>query len=145
VFRLLKAQGLVWILTLASCSDSPVAPGPPEQSSSSNTATLASCGSPAPTVLAPSNGATVRGSVVVSAELLEGPCFIAASTVMTITSGSGAVIASLCDNGIPASRTWDTTQVKDGPYLVTAQRACSCNLACAEVSDPVRLFVSNGT
>lgn len=91
------------------------------------------CGLEPPPLLTPANGAVVSGQVLLSAPLLEGPCFIAATVVFTVRNANGATVFRGCDNDIPARRTWDASTAKNGAYRISAQRACNCD-ACAEAS-----------
>jgi hypothetical protein len=85
------------------------------------------CGYEPPPLRAPESGALLSGMVVLIAPLLEGPCYVTASVVFTVTDASGRVVYRGCDNDIPARGFWDTTLTENGAYRITTQRACSCN------------------
>lgn len=107
-------------------------------------ATFARCDGEAPRVLEPGDGAVVSGEVVITAELLEGPCFIAACTFVTVFAESGAVVHRGCDDGVPARIRWDTLDgVEDGRYSIRAQRGCRCDVACPELGEAIRVVVQN--
>ena len=86
----------------------------------------------------------MSGTVTIQAELLENPCNIAATTVISVVNAGGAVVFSACDNDLPARVRWDTTRVANGRYTIRGQRSCSCNRICSELGSPVGVTVSNG-
>jgi len=99
------------------------------------------CANEPPPLLTPQDGAVLSGPVVISAPLLEGPCFIAATVVFEVLNAAGTVVLVRCDNDLPAHTTWDTTAVKNGVYTIRAHRACHCN-ACALYSS-ITVTVAN--
>jgi len=106
--------------------------------------TFAACNGAGPQILAPDDGAVVSGTVTIVAQLLEDPCFIAASTFVTVFDEGGEVVHRSCDNGLPAEVRWDTLgAVNGGSYLIRAQRGCGCRTACPELGEPIRVHVQN--
>jgi hypothetical protein len=94
-------------------------------------------------LLAPTDGATVSGTVEIQAPLLENPCFIAAAVYFTVIDGEDRVVFAKSDNGLPAIVHWDTCQVPNGTYAIRSQRACNWAPACSELGGPVHVQVLN--
>lgn len=111
----------------------PSPPSPPTLPPIGDGARPKACGYPPPPLLTPRAGAVVSGEVVISAPLLEGPCYIVAAIVFMVADSNGNRVHRGCDNDVPAHTTWDTTRVPNGLYWITAQRACYCD-PCAEYS-----------
>jgi len=115
----------------------------PSPTASPVTLSVPACGMGPPLVLAPADGATLEAVTVLSAELLEGPCIIAAFTFFSVVDADERVVFTGCDNDIPARVRWDTSKVPNGRYALRAQRACGCAPACGELSGPVWVTVRN--
>jgi hypothetical protein len=101
------------------------------------------CGTEPPRLLEPPEGAIVAGTITLSAELLEDPCFIAATAFFSVIDAAGNLTFTGCDNDIPARVRWDTTGVSNGRYAIRVQRGCHCAPACAELGGPVHVTVKN--
>ena len=85
----------------------------------------------------------MSGKVTIVAQVLEYPCIIAATTVITVVDETGAVVFAGCAllGDYPK---WDTTKVPNGPYGIRTQRSCSCNRStCDRLGGPVRVTVRN--
>ena len=106
-------------------------------------ATFAACDPEGPRVFEPAEGTLVSGIVTIEAQLLEDPCFIAASTFVSVFDEDGTVVQLGCDNGLPAQVRWNTLTVKNGRYTIRAQRGCRCDTACPEFGEAVHVFVRN--
>lgn len=91
------------------------------------------CGLQPPQILGPAEASVLTGAVTVSSPLVGGQCTTGASVSFKVVNTSSIIVHSGCDNASPARITWDTRQVPNGTYWITAQRACSC-APCAEYS-----------
>ena len=100
------------------------------------------CGYPPPSILSPGDGAVVSGVVPLQVMVPEGPCNLAASTVLRIYDASGQQVAERCAFPFDPIRPWRTLLLFDGRYRLTAQRACSCT-PCDETATS-HVTVHNG-
>jgi hypothetical protein len=102
------------------------------------------CGADSPTVLSPTNGAVLVGTVPIVVQIARD------DTVCPITlnsyvrgvprAGGPGGFAVYLDFGI--TYRWNTTASPNGLYRITAQKACSSRV-CGGISPPVDVRVSN--
>jgi len=141
VSTLVVASAVVCTSCASPSGESPAGVVAPAPLARTGAAVLEDCSATPPPLLTPADGAVLSGSVVISAPLLEGPCFITATVVFEVVNAAGTVVFVRCDNDLPAHVTWDTTTAKNGHYTIRAHRACSCN-ACAPYSS-IAVTVAN--
>jgi hypothetical protein len=97
------------------------------------------CESVVPAILTPANGATVSGTVGVTATVVEGDgCIKKAFTMLEAFSETGepAFASPALDRG--QSYSWDTRSVSNGRYWITAFQRC-----CGIRSAPIVVTVHN--
>lgn len=110
----------------------PPAPVPPT-ASEAGVAPLA-CGFQPPALTAPATGATLAGAVPVAAPVARAAtCNGTPGTVFKVVNPQTLIVYSACESGDVARTTWDTRQVPNGQYWITAQSTCGCE-PCAEYS-----------
>ena len=91
----------------------------------------------------PKDGATLSGRITIMVEVPENPCFIVATTVVTVVDAAGTVVFTGCAM-IGDYPTWDTTKVPNGSYGIRTQRSCACDrTTCDKLGGPVRVTVRN--
>jgi hypothetical protein len=103
----------------------------------------ASCGTDRPTLVLPPSGATVSGTVAVSARISDdSQCPITLRAYLKGEPFAGETGAFAVFVDVVDSYRWDTRTAPNGRFRITAQKACSERL-CGGISDPVTLVVSN--
>jgi hypothetical protein len=108
----------------------PPAPVPPTPTEAG--VVPSACGVQPGAFTAPATGATLSGQAPLAVPSARAAsCSGTPGTVFKVINTQATVVHSACVAGDPAAATWDTRQVPNGSYWITAQSACGC-VVCAE-------------
>ena len=127
------------VLTARACSNAGTATDPCTQVGPTSAPVNVTVNNPGPVITAPANGATVSGSITVSATVVG----VTGATRVQFFVGTTLVVD---DSTSPYSGTWNTASTANGAATITAH-ACSNNTGtCIQVgptSAPVNVTVNN--
>jgi hypothetical protein len=120
-------------------------PSPPSPAPPTPTPTPAlTCGNDHPTILSPTDRATLSGSAPVVVRLApdDTACPITLRSFVKATPVAGGPDAYSSFIDIGETLHWNTTASANGHYRMTAQKACGSRL-CGGISDPIEVTVQN--
>jgi Bacterial Ig domain len=130
--------GCAWHARATVSTDAGAAEGMLDFSTTSG-APRAGCLGIRPVVFIPRNGATVSGTVEVTASVPEdGGCVISARSRVWVYSDLGIIVAASGDLDFGSTWTWDTSRHPNGTYRIRASQNC-----CNALGDPIEVTVRN--